>query len=139
MGRILTNRQGHLACRALGRLGCVATVAWALSAQTPARADECGAVSCTDVTADYVVRVMENVLKDMRTDCRSVRTVRLLDKSVDNIMMIYEVRCDDGAGLQQYQLFYFVRDREITVDKFSGSFMKPITKKYPYKVGLEER
>lgn len=82
---------------------------------------------------------MNNVMRNMKTDCQSVHTVRLLDKSIDRIMMIYYVGCDDGAGVQTYQLFYWVHDREATAYKFSGSSMQPIIKKYPYEIGLEER
>ncbi|GLK67628.1 hypothetical protein [Hansschlegelia plantiphila] len=137
----LTKLAKHVARRTFGQVTSVAIVTAAISmtSAAPAKADRCGGGSCTNVTTDYIIRVMTNVMKDMKTDCKLVRTVHLLDKSIDRDMMIYSVVCDDNEGIQQYQLTYWVRKGDVFVDKFTGSFMKSVIKRYPFEIGLEVR
>lgn len=134
-------RRPQVASRSAIRLLWVSatTVPLSLAMPVPAKSDQCGTVNCTDITADYISRVITNIMKDVGVICSSVQTVHLLDKSINNHMMIYHLCCHDGTGVQLYQLIYWARDRELIVDRLTGTFMSQITKKYPFKIGLEER
>jgi hypothetical protein len=87
-----------------------------------ALADECGTVSCRKITRPHSVEVVAQVMRDLGTDCQTVSEVRLLDKS-NRMMSIYVVKCDDGNGLQQYQITHQPYVGELSVLKATGRWM----------------
>ena len=97
---------------------------------SPVLAGKCGQVACRDITGEKSVGVIEQLMREARTDCKSVKKVRLLDKSKPGVMMIYMVECDDGDGIQQYQITHWKSQREIIFDKFSGEWMDSIKIRY---------
>jgi hypothetical protein len=85
-------------------------------------ADECGTVSCRDITSANSIDAVANLMQSLGTDCRKVRTVKILDKSTPS-HAYYQVMCDDGDGVQQYQIDHEPGSREVWVRKFSGNWM----------------
>jgi hypothetical protein len=85
-------------------------------------ADECGTVSCRDITSANSIDVVMNLMQSLGTDCRRVHAIKVLDKSTPS-HAYYQVMCDDGGGVQQYQIVHEPVSRELWVYKFSGNWM----------------
>lgn len=94
------------------------------------RADTCGLVSCKNLTGNQSKKVFERLVRDAGTDCKKINTIKYLEKSKLGIMSIYELVCHDGNQLSKYQIIHWINDKEIIIEKFTGSWMDSITIKY---------
>mgnify|MGYP005858500793 CR=1 FL=1 len=108
----------------------VFTVTFLLLLFGHAHAETCGTVKCQDITSDVSVEVINNLMRTSGTDCQSVENVRLLEKSKPGVMAIYDIKCDDGDGIQDYQITHWTYDNEIIIDKFTGEWMDAVTIHY---------